>query len=91
MSAPKPSWRGVAALFDKSAGRKNGEIVAFRHDVAEIELDEAIWREVGEACDRWLKRRRLLRGGWKSNDFFFPKNSSNLPVDTPHTSDYNRT
>jgi hypothetical protein len=29
---------------------------------------------VGEACDRWLAQRKLLRGAWKNHDFLFPKN-----------------
>ena len=75
MSQPKPTWRGLAAMFDKSAGRKNSEVIIFRRDHAEIEVDEAIWREVGEACDRWLAKRKLLRGAWKNHDFLFDKNS----------------
>ena len=75
MSTQKPTWRGVAAMFDKSAGRKNDEVISFRWDHAEIELDEAIWREVGEACDRWLAKRKLLQGAWKNHDFLFGKNS----------------
>jgi hypothetical protein len=84
----RPTWRGLANKFDKSAGRHNHEIMAFRHDVAEVELDEAIWREVGEACDRWLRKRRMLRGAWKNHDFLFTENSQKKTVDTPHTFTY---
>jgi hypothetical protein len=74
-SGERPTWRGVAAMFDKSAGRKNSEVISFQWDHAEIEVDEAIWREVGEACDRWLRKRRMLHGAWKNHDFLFGKNS----------------
>ncbi len=80
MNAPKPSWRGLAAMFDKSAGRKNSEVIAFQWDHAEIEVDEALSREVGQACDRWLAQRRRLAA---------LKIPAKLSVDTPHTSAYN--
>jgi hypothetical protein len=80
MNQPKPSWRGLAAMFDKSAGRKNSTVISFQWDHAELELDETLSREVGQACDRWLAERRRLTA---------LKISQKKTVDTPHTSAYN--
>jgi hypothetical protein len=66
--------------FDKGAKRMNGEVLHYRIEHAEPEFPtEAELREMDRAIARFWARRRAL------------KNSRKLSVDTPHTSDYNRT
>jgi hypothetical protein len=67
-------------FFDKGAKRMNREVLHYRIEHAEPEFPSpAELREMDRAIARFWARRRSL------------KNSSKLSVDTPHTSDYNRT
>jgi hypothetical protein len=62
-------------FFDKGAKRMNREVLHYRIEVAEPHWpSDADLKAVGEACDRWLAQRKLLRGAWKNHDFLFPKN-----------------
>jgi hypothetical protein len=62
--------------FDKGAKRMNREVLHYRIEEAEpCWPSDADLQAVGKACDRWLAKRKLLRGGWKNHDFLFDKNS----------------